>query len=280
MSEVLWLGVAPCHDATVVGGKAAALSRLAASHRVPPGFALPATGAYIESLTDHARTAIREAYNMLAHKAGAHDVPVAVRSSAVDEDGADSSFAGQHDTYLNVRGADAVVDAVQRCIASATTREALDYRLQRGLPTDDVRMAVLVQQMVLSDVSAVVFSANPVTGALSEVRITASWGLGESIVGGMVTPDTFVVTKDAGSIMWRDIAMKERMTVLTTNGTTEVETPVELQTASCLDDAQVCEAAQLAMGLEGFFGFPVDVECAFAGGTLYLLQCRPITTLR
>ena len=280
MGEVLWLGTGMCHDAGVVGGKAASLSRLAADHRVPPGFALSATEAYLDSMPDGTRDAIRDAYRELAQRSGTADLPVAVRSSALDEDGADSSFAGQHDTYLNVRGADAVVDAVHRCIGSASSPEALDYRVQRGLSVDDVRIAVLVQQMVMSDVSAVVFSANPVTGERDEVMINASWGLGESVVGGIVTPDTYLVAKPDRTVVWRDVAVKERMTVLNAHGTEEVDTPPELQMVSSLEDSQVCEAAELAIGLEATFGFPVDVECAFAGGILYLLQCRPITTLR
>lgn len=277
---VLWLGAEACHDAGIVGGKAASLSRLAATHRVPPGFALPATAASQGTIPHETQEAIRAAYEALARSTAGDNVPVAVRSSAIDEDGADSSFAGQHDTYLNVRGADAVIRAIERCIASAATPEALDYRVQRGLSVSDVQIAVLVQQMVMSDVSAVVFSANPVSGELGEVMINASWGLGESIVGGIVTPDTYVVAKSDRSVMWRDIAFKERMTVLTADGTEEVDTPPELQSASSLDDHHVCEAAELAIGLEAAFGFPVDVECAFAGGVLYLLQCRPITTLR
>ena len=126
---------------------------------------------------------------------------MAVRSSALDEDGPGSSFAGQHDTFLNIRGRDAVVDAVLRCVRSASSAEALSYRKEHALQSDDVKIAVLVQQLVPSDVSAVVFSCNPVTGAHDEVMITSNWGLGESVVGGMVNPDTFVVAKDASALV-------------------------------------------------------------------------------
>ena len=142
-----------------------------------------------------------------------------------------------------------------------------------------MHIAVLVQQLVMSDVSAVVFSANPITGSRDEVMINASWGLGESIVGGMVTPDTFVIEKSRLEVTMRDIAVKERMTVMTEGGTAEVEVPVELQSASSLADEQVLAITELALKLERAVGHPVDVECAIADGTLYLLQCRPITTL-
>jgi pyruvate,water dikinase len=280
MSGIHWLGLEPCHDAGVVGGKAAALSRLAADHRVPPGFALPASSSYMESMPPGIRDAVREAYTELARRSAMSDLAVAVRSSALDEDSADASFAGQHDTYLNIRGCDEVLDAIQRCIGSAGSKEAMEYRAQRGLALDDVRIGVLVQQLVPSDVSAVVFSANPISGARDEIMINSSWGLGESIVGGTVTPDTYVVGKDDMAVAWRDLACKERMTVLHDIGTREVEVPADLQMKSSLDDRQVIEIAQLALRLEHSCGYPVDVECAFAQDTLYLLQCRPITTLR
>ncbi len=280
MSGIHWLGVAECHDAGVVGGKAAALSRLASLHRVPPGFAIPAAASYSRSIPPAVEGAVREAYIELAKRSAINDLPVAVRSSAVDEDGADSSFAGQHDTYLNIRGCNELLDAIQRCVGSASSREALAYREQRGLAAGDAGIGVLVQQLVASDVSAVVFSANPVSGARDEIMINASWGLGESIVGGSVTPDTYVVAKQTMDVAWRDLACKERMTVLQDIGTREVDVPAAMQMTSSLNDGEVREIAALAARLEETCGYPVDVECAIAGGVLYLLQCRPITTLR
>jgi pyruvate,water dikinase len=128
-------------------------------------------------------------------------------------------------------------------------------------------------------VSAVVFSANPVTGNKDEILINASWGLGESIVGGTVTPDTFVVRKTDSAIVERQIADKQHMTITTPQGTREVDVPRVMRAQPSLQDAQVLEAAQLASALENEMGYPSDVECAFAHGQLYLLQCRPITTL-
>ncbi|MEX2247916.1 MAG: PEP/pyruvate-binding domain-containing protein [Dehalococcoidia bacterium] len=279
MSRIRWLGDDDCHHEGIVGGKAASLSRLASRHTVPPGFAIAAVPAAGHSIGDGLLPAIEHAYHRLAERCGASDPPVAVRSSALDEDGSDASFAGQHDTYLNIRGVDAVLDAVRRCVMSASSNEALAYRRQRGLTVDDVQMAVLVQQLVRSDVSAVVFSANPISGSRDEVMINSNWGLGESIVGGSATPDTFVVRKQGLEVSWRDIARKDRMTILTEAGTCEGDVPADLQTAPSLDDSQILEMTRLALALEDAIGHAVDVECAIARDTLYLLQCRPITTL-
>jgi pyruvate,water dikinase len=208
------------------------------------------------------------------------DFIAAVRSSAVDEDGATASFAGQHETYLNIVGADAIIQAVTRCWESAYSEHALDYRCQQGLSVNRPQLAVLVQQLVASDVSAVIFSANPITGSRDEIMINASWGLGESIVGGTVTPDTFIVRKSDLAVAQHVIADKQRMTVSAPGGTHEVEVPRFLRNTSSLNDEQVIEMAKLALTLETTMEYPVDVECAYAGGELYLLQCRPITTLQ
>ena len=276
---VRWLGDHQCHHDAVVGGKAASLSRLAALHKVPHGFAVPAIPAAHAPELGEMADAIVQAYALLGERCGASHPAVAVRSSALDEDGLDASFAGQHDTYLNIRGTDAVLDAVQRCVRSAVSPGALAYRAERGLRTDDVRIAVLIQQLVVSEVSAVVFSANPVTGSRDEVMINANWGLGESIVGGSVTPDMFVVEKAGFGVTGREIACKERMTVRTEDGTTEVDTPDDLRSAPTLDDEGIRAMAALAVKLEDAVGHAVDIECAMAESTLYLLQCRPITTL-
>lgn len=201
---------------------------------------------------------------------------MAVRSSAVDEDGAGASFAGQHDTYLNLTGADAVADAIARCRASVRSERALAYRRAQGLDAAG-SIAVLVQQLVPADVAAVVFSVDPRTGS-DDVVINASWGLGESIVGGTATPDVYTVRRDRLVIRSRTVGAKERMTVRTADGTREVRVPRILRERLALDDAAVRAAAELALALEDETGAPVDVECAFRAGTLYLLQCRPVTT--
>jgi phosphoenolpyruvate synthase/pyruvate phosphate dikinase len=165
-------------------------------------------------------------------------------------------------------------------VQSARSERALQYRRQQGLSLERLHLAVLVQQLVASDVSAVVFSANPITGNRDEIVINASWGLGESIGGGTVTPDTFVVRKADLAITGRVIVDKQRMTVAVSGGTNEVDVPRFLSDQASLNDEQVIEVAQLALTLDATMSHPVDIECAYAGGKLYLLQCRPITTLR
>ncbi|HEU5103942.1 MAG TPA: PEP/pyruvate-binding domain-containing protein [Roseiflexaceae bacterium] len=284
--NLLWLEQPAAQQIALVGGKAANLSRLAAGYRVPSGFCLT-TAAFERAhragpnatLPSSLYAELAAAYRRLAALTDSAEPQVAVRSSAIDEDGDTASFAGQHETYLNVAGVDAIAAAVQRCWMSALAPRALTYRRERGLATDRVRLAVLIQQLVAADVAAVVFSANPLTGARDEVVINASWGLGESIVGGTVTPDTYVARKDGGALLSRTLAEKRRMTVAVPSGTREVDVPRLLQAQPTLSDAQVAEMAELAGSLEQRTGWPVDIECAYAGGALYLLQCRPITTL-
>jgi pyruvate,water dikinase len=248
-------------------------------HRVPDGFSLPVTvmdEAHPFDLRDEITGAISEL--MACHRLD--DFIAAVRSSAVDEDGNTASFAGQHETYLNIVGADAIIEAITRCWESAYSERALEYRRQQGLSVKHPQLAVLVQQLVASDVSAVVFSANPITGSRDEVVINASWGLGESIVGGTVTPDTFIVRKSDMAVIQRVIADKQRMTVPAPRGTHEVEVPHFLRKEVSLNDEQILEMARLTLTLETTMNHSVDIECAYAAGKLYLLQCRPITTLR
>lgn len=279
---ILWLDELAARDPALVGGKAANLSRLAGAYSVPDGFCLT-TAAFDhsnqEQLPLQLHDALCQAYRILGARSSSAKAPVAVRSSAADEDGNQDSFAGQHESYLNIQGASAVVNAVRRCWASARAPRALVYRQQRGLSRQRLRLAVLVQRLILADVSAVVFSANPITGAHDEVVINASWGLGESIVGGSVTPDTLVVAKTSIAVRGRQIAEKQRMTIAVPGGTREVDVPRILRARPALTNAQVAELAALACSLEQSMGFPVDIECAYQEGALYLLQCRPITTL-
>src|SRR5512144_3416272 len=239
--NLLWLGDPKSFDAGLVGGKAANLSRLARMyHRVPDGFSLPVTvmdEAHPLDLRDEIICAISDLMN--CHRLP--DFIAAVRSSAVDEDGVNASFAGQHETYLNIVGADAIIQAVNRCWESVRSEHALDYRRQQGLSVKRPQLAVLVQQLVAADVSAVVFSANPITGSRDEIMINASWGLGESIVGGTVTPDTFIVRKSDLAVIQRVIADKQNMTVSIPGGTREVEVPRFLRKEASLNDEQVIE---------------------------------------
>jgi pyruvate,water dikinase len=277
---ILWLGEAACHDATLVGGKAAHLSRLAARYPVPPGFCLP-VGSEVAGderwVGGDGASALLAAYRDLGRRCGVAEARVAVRSSATDEDGQAVSFAGQHETYLNVVGEMALVEAVGRCLASAWTPRALAYRRDHGLDAAP-RVAVLVQLLVQADVAAVVFSVDPVTGDRGTVVINATWGLGESLVGGGVTPDLWAIRKEDGAVMSATIADKARMTVAVPGGTAEVATPGFLRVSPSLAPAQLAELSALARELECAMGWPVDLECAYADGMLFLLQCRPVTT--
>jgi phosphoenolpyruvate synthase/pyruvate phosphate dikinase len=260
--SVLWLGEEAAADPRVAGGKAAALSRLAAAYRVPSGFVVRAQA------DSHA---VEEAYLRLGER------PVAVRSSALDEDGAAHAFAGIYETFLNVSGVEAVLDAVRSCRASARTERVISYRRSAGLGESDI--AVLVQELVTADTSAVAFTADPSTGDRDVVMINASYGLGESVVGGTVTPDEIVVQKEPPAVRSYCVATKERMTVLAPTGTRELRVPALLQDRPALTDEQALEVAALAVRLERETGRAVDIECSFRAGTLYLLQARPITTL-
>ena len=290
---IFWLGEPACHERARVGGKAATLSRLAAAYRVPPGFCLTVAAyalAEASNLTHQEGSpspalpvalydALATAYRRLADRAGSETPAVAVRSSALDEDGGMASYAGQHETSLNIVGVEAVVDAVVHCWRSAWSPRACAYRRAQGRAQDNVQVAVLVQQLIVADSSAVLFSAHPVTGSRDEIVVNASWGLGESIVGGTVTPDTYVVRKADLAVAVRQIADKRRMTVAGPGGTREVDVPRFLRTHATLTEEQAVEMAHLGLALEATLGRPVDVECAYQDGRLFLLQCRPITTL-
>ena len=207
------------------------------------------------------------------------DVPVAVRSSATAEDLPGMSFAGQLESYLNVRGGDEVIDAVKRCWASLWTGRAIGYRQRQGIRPEDVSMAVVVQQLVAAEVAGVVFTANPVTGARDELMINAAWGLGEAIVSGRVTPDTIVINKQTGAIASQEIASKEVMTVRSEEGTREEPVPAGKRQRAALEPAQAAELARLGVKIEQLYGQPMDIEWAMCDGRIFIVQARPVTAL-
>jgi pyruvate,water dikinase len=207
------------------------------------------------------------------------DVPVAVRSSATAEDLPGMSFAGQLESYLNVRGGDEVIHAVKRCWASLWTGRVIGYRKRQGIRPEDVSMAVVVQQLVSAEVAGVVFTANPVTGALDELMINAAWGLGEAIVSGRVTPDTIVINKQTGAIASQEIAGKEVMTVRSHEGTREEPVPVDKRQRAALEPLQAAELARLGVKIEQLYGQPMDIEWAMCDGRIFIVQARPVTAL-
>jgi pyruvate,water dikinase len=203
-------------------------------------------------------------------------LPVAVRSSATAEDLPGMSFAGQQDTYLNVVGPEQVLGAVRRCWASLWTARAIGYRARNGIAPDDVALAVVVQRLVPSEVSGVLFTANPLTGRRDEIVIDASFGLGEAIVSGQVEPDHYVVDPRAWQITSRKLGAKAMAIVPRAGGGTD---QVARGGGQALPDAQILELARTARRVAEHFGTPQDIEWALAEGRLYLLQSRPITSL-
>jgi pyruvate,water dikinase len=302
-------------DIESVGGKALSLARLTrAGFQVPPGFVVStsAQSAFfaahgldakiagllahldyddiprLETVTAEIRalieakplpadlaTAVGDAYGLW----GA-DCYVAVRSSGTAEDLAEASFAGLHDTYLDVRGSDAVLAAVRRCWASMWTARATAYRKRGGFDHSTARIAVVVQQMIPSEVAGVMFTANPLNLRTDEIVLNASWGLGEGVVSGILTPDTFVVAIDDLAIRQQSLGDKALQVVRAVSGvgTETRDTPHALRDIACLATDKVRELAALGREvMEYYDGLPQDIEWAYAGGALYVLQARPIT---
>ncbi|HZA72840.1 MAG TPA: PEP/pyruvate-binding domain-containing protein [Propionibacteriaceae bacterium] len=209
------------------------------------------------------------------------DIAVAVRSSATAEDLAFASFAGQQDTFLNIVGQDAVIDAVRRCWASLWTDRAVDYRARNGIDQGSVRLAVVIQEMVQARTAGVLFTADPVTGTRHHTVIDASPGLGEAVVSGAVNPDRFVVDSTAGEILSRRIGDKRMLIrARTTGGGVERVERSEDEGGPSLTDPQINALTNLGRQVQDHFGSPQDIEWALdESGTVWLTQARPITTL-
>ena len=221
---------------------------------------------------------LRDAYHRLESGAG-REAAVAVRSSATAEDLASASFAGQQDTYLNVRGSDALTEAVISCWASLWTARAMAYRAREGIRPEDVRLAVVVQQMVAADAAGVLFTANPATGRRDQIVIGAAWGLGESVVSGAVSTDDIVVDAPTGRVVSRRTADKETMTVYADRGTREEPVPASRRLQPVLDDAGASALAGYGTRIAQHLGSPQDIEWARSDGEFFILQSRPITAL-
>lgn len=286
-------------DTAIAGGKGANLGELiGGGFPVPGGFVVTtsAYAAYVErcgigarlaAATKDARAAqalfcgevpggiadeIVSAYAQLGD-----DVAVAVRSSATAEDLADASFAGQQDTYLNIHGPDAVLDAVRRCWASLWTQRAIAYRAQAKVDDEGLALAVVVQRLVPAEAAGVMFTANPTSGRRDEVVIDAAFGLGEAVVGGAVTPDAIVVRGDL--LRSQVIADKRVLTTLTSTGTREEAVPESLRRSAVLTDDQALELTRLGRAVAGHLGAPQDIEWALSREGFAIVQSRPITAL-
>ena len=230
---------------------------------------------------------VKKAYAQLAQKTGLENVQVAVRSSATAEDLPDASFAGQQDTYLHIRGAEEVLKHVQRCWASLWTARATYYREKQDFNHFEVALSAVVQKMVRSEKSGVLFTANPVSNDLNQIMINASWGLGEAVVSGVVTPDEFILEKDHLDVVEKTISEKNTMIVEKDGdiGTAKVAVKdflgpdkVKMQ---CLTDMEIITLGKAGKTIESLYNAPQDIEWALDQDTkeLYILQARPITTL-
>ncbi len=205
--------------------------------------------------------------------------PVAVRSSATTEDLPGASFAGQQATSLNVRGGEEVLDAVRRCWASLWSARAIAYRERQGIDHDRAAIAVVVQRLVAAEVAGILFTANPVSGARDEIVVNAALGLGEAVVGGLTTPDSFMLDRATLTVRDRHTGRQGVETILAEHGTSERPLDPERVTHPTLNDAQLERLAEIGVSIEHHFGNPQDVEWAYADGRFWVLQARPITNL-
>ncbi|MBO0867117.1 MAG: PEP/pyruvate-binding domain-containing protein [Micromonosporaceae bacterium] len=304
-------------DVGSAGGKGASLGELTrAGMQVPPGFvvttdafhatlstvdadgthrgrvgaldpdnleAVHAVCVHLRELIASAPVPARVADAVMAHyrelDPGGELPAVAVRSSATLEDAAAASFAGLQDTYLWVRGGQAVLEHLRRCWASLYNAESVSYRLRRRLPEQGLAMGVVVQRMVEPRCAGVMFTRSPLTGDRSVVAIEAAWGLGSALVSGDVTPDSIVVNKVTGEVLRRTIGTKLRRHRMDPAGTGVLDEPVpeQLQQVCCLTDEQVGELVAVARRIEAHFGAAQDIEWAIADGGVHVLQSRPET---
>lgn len=204
---------------------------------------------------------------------------VAVRSSATAEDLPEASFAGQQETYLNVVGKEQLITAIKKCFASLYSARAVTYRKQTNFDAVKVSLAVVIQIMVESEISGVLFTADPVSQDTDGMMINASWGLGEAIVSGKVTPDIYIYSKKQRHIVDKKLGGKDICIGYATIGIEERKTPAEQKARFCLSDKQALEVFLMGRKVEQHYGTPQDIEWAISGGKLYLLQSRPVTTL-
>ena len=325
---VKWLDEVTKDDVALVGGKGANLGELTQNKiEVPPGFCLTADAyryflraaglerkiaAIIHGLevedssrlqTESARIRelvvnsavpeeisleVRTAYEQLGQQINTTDPAVAVRSSATAEDLPEASFAGQQDTFLQVRGPAPVVEYVRRCWASLWTARAVYYREKQGFDHLEVALSVVVQKMINSGKSGVMFTANPVTNDPEQMMINASWGLGEAVVSGLVTPDEYLVDKNTLSIVDQNIAEKTVMIVDCPDGSGTRNVPVadqlgpDMIRAQCLTAAEIMQLVQYGRKIEDLYGCYQDIEWGYDQdtGRLYILQARPVTTFK
>lgn len=278
--------------ADLIGSKAAGLQRLMRGGlRVPPGFVVTtaaywrAAGAVAADRRDSADAwtlppalvgAIATAYERLTEPSDAGQPAVAVRSSATLEDLPDAAFAGLYATGTGIRGVEEVLRWVRRCWASLSNPAAVAYRNEHGFAEEHAAMAVIVQRLIPAEVAGVAFTVDPVSGQRDRVVLNAAWGLGASVVDGLVEPDTFVVERNDLRIVSRTIGDKATRAGATPTAPREA-VPAEQRRQPTLDDPTISAIAERALRAEALWEQPVDIEWALADGQVWLLQCRPAT---
>jgi pyruvate,water dikinase len=301
------------NDAMIAGGKGASLGEMTqAGIPVPPGFVVLSTtfdefikeadlvqeiDAVIDSVNHKDINSVEVASEKIQALIKNAEMPeriaseikakfkdldtefVAVRSSATAEDGADNAWAGQLDSFLNTKEAN-LLEKVQHCWASLFTPRAIFYRFEKGLHTTKISVAVVVQKMVNSEVSGIAFSVHPVTEDRNQMIIEAGFGLGEAIVSGSVTPDSYVIEKEPRRIIDINVSSQTRALYrVETGGNEWINISEPKASSQVLTEAQISEFADLIMRIENHYGFPCDIEWAFEKGEFYIVQSRPITTL-
>ena len=265
-------------DPGLVGGKARGFAVLrAAGLPVPEGFVLT-TAVHRAALADAGRVPDPVAAEVARLVADLGDVALAVRSSATGEDGSDHSHAGQYLTRLGVRGPQEALDAVLACWESAVDARAAAYRAHRG-QDGPVHMAVIVQRLAHAEVAGVCMSCDPVTGDRGTTVVNASYGLGELVVSGLVTPDDYRLARDDGAIVAFEPGYKDLMLVMGDDGPAEVDVPEHLREVRVLSDAHLAELHHGVLRCERLLGRPADCEFSIVDGRILWLQCRPMTAL-
>lgn len=275
MDMTLTLESLSSSDVLLVGGKGASLGALMRiGIPVPPGFVITADAynSAISFVSSELEKEILAAFDALNCEC------VAVRSSATAEDGATSSWAGELETFLNTTREN-LIENVQRCWASLESDRAKAYRTAKGLDGTKISVAVVVQKMVQSEVAGIAFTVHPVTKDYDQMIIEACWGLGEFIVGGVVTPDSYIVSKATNAVIETYTSEQETMLIRGEHGNVTVDVPTSQCGAQKLNVAQIEALSSLCITIEKYYGFPCDIEWAMQDGEFSILQSRPITTL-
>ncbi len=264
-------------DSKVFGGKVASLGEMIqAGLPVPEGY-----GISIEAHREFDGIALSDEFKSELHLAfrSMNCERVAVRSSAVAEDSLDASWAGQLESKLNIND-EQLEQAVRDCWNSIKTDSVKDYAKDKKLDKDSLLVGVALQQMVDSEAAGVMFTSNPVTGDSNEVMIEAAYGLGETVVQGIVTPDNYIFSKKEHSVQQFNIKIKEQMMIFENGKNIIKNVPDDIADRAVLREEQIKELAQIGINIANHYGMPQDVEWALYNGKFYIVQSRPITTLK